>query len=308
MAQEVSPDKWYPDIKCLVRAAHVVAANNIGYGQEEGNFICTSFANAVIGQAARYDGWTGVLDDGYVSAMYAVSYGGGLGKHGKWTVYSYGAIDPWPGDLLGWHPGDNPNDLTAGHVGWVIGYGGPVAEAVGSGPTPDFESIVVYEKTSPDEDGCNKELKDHTQKTIRAVSGKKSDHYQTKTEYFWVEEKEHTVYTTKYYKKTSSGLELQISWKEYNDHKGDPNYYSRTEETGKHKDLVDKEIEYYLDGKDSGGFKAELGDQGGIETIDTGSAGGGRNWKYIARNWSCWDGIDHFEDRGGGNERYQIPP
>lgn len=308
MANQISEDKWHPDIKCIVKAAHKIAENDIGYGKDSGNYVCTSFANAVISAAQGYTGWTGVLKDGYATAMNAVSYSGGVGKYGKWRVYNYGEIDPWPGDLLGWHPGDNSADKTAGHVGWVIGYGGPVAEAVGSGEVPDYEIRTVYEKTSPGEKSCNNTLSNHTEKTIKVVVGGKSPYYQTERTSFWVGEEDHDVYVTKYYKKsTSGGSDTEISWSEYNEHKNDPNYYSQRVYQGTHTDLKDETIEYYLKGNDSNDLKAELGDQGD-ETIDTGSAGSGRNWKYIARNWYCWDGIDHFENRDGTNKRYQIPP
>ena len=117
-------------IQDFVDAALALARNDdIGYCQwsNEQDLRCTQFVSDALKKA-------GISFYGNVHAAQPVNGGG-------WKTYPFDASKVWPGDIL----------ITQGkHAGVAVGWGGPVAEAVTSGPRPTVYTTFTDIKTDKD--------------------------------------------------------------------------------------------------------------------------------------------------------------
>ena len=265
-------EKYVPEqIQKFVNAALALARNdNIGYCQWENgqDLMCTGFVSKALTNA-------GMPSYSNIDAAQPVNEGG-------WKTYPFDASKVWPGDIL----------ITQGkHAGIAVGWRGPVAEAVTSGPRP-----TAYRDTFTDvETG-------ETYSYAVKLSGAgdynfdygKSDYYQVETARV-----AYDSYTTGgyYYYKLKTFPWSTISEEQYNG-------LSSTEQAKYERKYEPKETKYRygtltyykLHGSD---FWPKPKDQGG-EVIDNGSVSGeGRT--HIIRYIKAWLGIDHFEPNFTGH-------
>lgn len=263
-------EKYVPkQIQQLVDAALALARNdNIGYCQwaNEQDLMCTEFVSKALTKA-------GMPSYSNIHAAQPVNENG-------WKTYPFDASKVWPGDIL----------ITQGkHAGVAVGWGGPVAEAVTSGPRPTAYATFTDVKTNKD------------YKYVVKLSGAGNYNFDYgKSNYYQVETARvaYDSYSTGdyYYYQLRTFPYSTISEAAYN-------RLSPTEQA-KYTRKYEPPVEHYkygtltyykLHGSD---FWPEPKDQGG-EVIDNGSASGeGRT--HIIRYIKAWLGIDHFEPNFSG--------
>lgn len=265
-------DKYVPEqIQKFVDAALALARNDtIGYCQWENgqDLMCTAFVSKALSQA-------GMPSYSNINAAQPVNENG-------WKTYPFDASKVWPGDIL----------ITQGkHAGVAVGWGGPVAEAVTSGPRP-----TAYKDTFTDI-----ETGDTYQYAVKLSGAGNFNFDYGKSDYYQVETATvaYDSYTTGgyYYYKLKTFPWSTISADEYSK--------LTAEEQAKYERKY-KELEthykygtltyYKMHGSD---FWPEPEDQGG-EVIEDGSVSGeGRT--HIIRYIKAWLGIDHFEPNFTGH-------
>ena len=266
MAEKHVPEQ----IQKFVDAALAQARNDdIGYCQwgNGQDLMCTQFVSNALSKA-------GISFYGNIHAAQPVNGEG-------WKTYPFDANKVWPGDIL----------ITQGkHAGVAVGWNGPVAEAVTSGPRPTAYTTFTDIETKK------------KYKYVVQLSGAgnfnfnhgKSDYYQVETA-----KVAYDSYTTGgyYYYQLTTWPYSTISEEDYNSLSPaqQAKYKRKYEPTVTHYRYGT--LTYYkLHGDD---FWPEPKDQGG-EVIDNGSVSGeGRT--HIIRYIKAWLGIDHFEPNFSGH-------
>ena len=264
-------EKYVPEqIQKFVDAALSLARNDkIGYCQWENgqDLMCTGFVSKALTNA-------GMPSYSNIDAAQPVNEAG-------WKTYPFDASKVWPGDIL----------ITQGkHAGIAVGWNGPVAEAVTSGPRPTAYTTFTDIET-------NKKYK-YVVKLSEAGSYSfdygESDYYQVETARV-----AYDSYTTGgyYYYKLKTFPWSTISEDDYNN-------LSSTEKA-KYERKYEQKVTHYrygtltyykLHGDD---FWPKPEDQGG-EVIDNGSVSG-EDRTHIIRYIKAWLGIDHFEPNFTGH-------
>ena len=269
-------EKYVPkQIQQFVDAALALARNDsIGYCQWENgqDLMCTGFVSKALQQA-------GMPSYSNIHAAQPVNENG-------WKTYPFEASKVWPGDIL----------ITQGkHAGVAVGWGGPVAEAVTSGPRPTAYTTFTDVKTKND------------YKYAVKLSGAgnynfdfgKSDYYQVQTAKVAYDSYQTGGYP--YYQLKTFPYST-ISESEY--------YGLSLADRAKYQEKYEPLVTHYkygtltyykLHGSD---FWPEPEDQGG-EVIEDGSASEGDR-THIIRYIKAWLGIDHFEPNFSGNVK-KIP-
>ena len=268
-------EKYVPEqIQKFVDAALALARNdNIGYCQWENgqDLMCTEFVSKALTNA-------GMPSYSNIHAAQPVTDEAG------WKTYPFDAKKVWPGDIL----------ITQGkHAGIAVGWGGPVAEAVTSGPRPapnDYKTFTDV-KTGADYPYAIK---------LSGAGDYSFDYGRNK--YYQVETAKvaYNSYTTGgyYYYKLKTFPWSTISEADYKN-------LSATEQAKYERkyEPIDTKYKYgtltYYKRHDDEDFWPEPKDQGG-EVIDNGSVSGeGRT--HIIRYIKAWLGIDHFEPNFTGH-------
>lgn len=265
-------EKYVPkQIQDFVDAALALARNDeIGYCQWSNgqDLMCTEFVSKALSKA-------GMPSYSNIHAAQPVNEKG-------WKTYPFDASKVWPGDIL----------ITQGkHAGIAVGWGGPVAEAVTSGPTPSNYKTFIDVETGAD----------YPYAVKLSGAGKfnfdlgKSKYYQVETAkvaynsdtiggyyYYQLKTFPWSTITAEAYNNLSSTeqAKYQIRYKpvETNYDYGTLTYYKQH------------------NGND---FWPEPKDQGG-EVIDNGRVKG-ENRTHIIRYIKGWLGIDHFEPNFTGH-------
>lgn len=264
MAEKHVPEQ----IQKFVDAALALARNDkIGYCQWKNgqDLMCTGFVSKALTNA-------GMPSYSNINAAQPVNEEG-------WKTYPFDASKVWPGDIL----------ITQGkHAGVAVGWGGPVAEAVTSGPQPTAYTTYKDKKT-------NKKYKYVISFPEAGINYEKSDRYQAEEVYNVCYER--TLHPAREYYELNKWPYTQISVSKYNSlsatEKSKYSYHYEDEYyTYKYGTLT----KYKMYGEK---FWPEEGDQGG-EVIDNGSVSGeGRT--HIIRYIKAWLGIDHFEPNFSGH-------
>lgn len=264
------------DIQAVVNAAIRLANDeSIGYCQwgNGKDVMCTSFVAEVFRQAGTIP-----LYDGVNSAQPVNGNG--------WKTYPFDASKVWPGDIL----------ISQGtHAGIAVGWNGPVAEAVTSGPVPTAYTTYKDKKT-------DKEYKYVISFPEAGINYEESKRYQTETVSNVCYEK--TWHPAKEYYELDSPPYTHISVSKYNSlSPAQQSKYSYHYEEGYHSYKYGTLTKYKMYGEK---FWPVEGDQGG-EVIANGGVGE-NDRTHIIRHIKSWLSIDHFEvPQLGGAVVYRVP-
>lgn len=262
-------------IQDFVDAALALARNDdIGYCQwsNEQDLMCTQFVSDALKKA-------GISFYGNVHAAQPVNGGG-------WKTYPFDASKVWPGDIL----------ITQGkHAGVAVGWGGPVAEAVTSGPRPTEYKYFTDLETD-----------DSYPYAIKLSGAGNTFFNYRKSKYYQVETA--SVAYDSY--QTGDYYYYQLKTFPYSTISEDEYYELSLTDRAKYQRKYEPPVKHYkygtltyykLHGND---FWPEPKDQGG-EVIENGNVSG-EDRTHIVRYIKAWLGIDHFETESGGIV-YKIP-
>ena len=264
------------DIQAVVDTAKRLANDEgIGYCQWANgrDQMCTGFVSLVFSTAGT------ITIYGDVHSAQPVNGDG-------WKTYPFDASKVWPGDVL----------ISQGtHAGIAVGWGGPVAEAVTSGPVPTAYTTYKDKKT-------DKEYKYVISFPKAGINNEKSKRYQAETvdnvcyEKTWHDPKEYYELNKYPYSHISVSKYNSLSSKE-------KSKYTYRYEDGYYSYKYGTLTKYKMYGEK---FWPEEGDQGGEVIANGGVGDNGRT--HIIRHIKSWLSIDHFEvPQLGGAVVYKIP-